>query len=224
MTIQKKVFGMVCCFILAGAWMQISARPERFSPYYIQKKTLFDILPDEQGEIIFLGDSITDGGEWAEMFNDLRIKNRGISGDTTDGILARVDEVTAAKPAGVFLMIGINDLADGVPAETVLNNIKRIVQQIARQSPDTCVYIQSVLPVSDRYTLFPHHVSKGREIESVNAGLRAFCRNRGLAYIDLFALFRTKEGRLDPRYTNDGIHLTGAGYVLWMGALADYLR
>jgi lysophospholipase L1-like esterase len=221
---QTTLFVLVGCLVLAGAWMLVNARQERVSPYYVQKKSLFDILPDERGELVFLGDSITDGGEWAEMFHDLRIKNRGISGDTTDGVLARVEEVTAAKPACVFLMIGVNDLAAGVSVESVLENIKRIAQKIIRQSPDTHLFIQSLLPVNDRFSLFPDYVNKGRDIESVNAGLRAFCRNRELAYIDLFALFKTKDGRLDPRYTNDGLHLTGAGYLIWKEALREHIR
>jgi len=221
---QTTPFVLVGCILLAGAWMLGIARQERVSPYYVQKKSLFDILPDEGGELVFLGDSITDGGEWAEMFHDIRIKNRGISGDTTEGVLARAEEVTAAKPACVFLMIGVNDLADGVSVESVLENIKRIAQKIIRQSPDTRLFIQSLLPVNDHFSLFPDHVSKAEQIKSVNAGLRVFCRNRGLTYIDLFALFRTKDGRLDSRYTNDGLHLTGAGYLLWKEALREHIR
>jgi lysophospholipase L1-like esterase len=105
-----------------------------------------------------------------------------------------------------------------------LENIKRITQKIIRQSPGTRLFIQSLLPVNDRFSLFPDHVNKAEQIESVNSGLHAFCRNRELTYIDLFALFRTKDGRLNPRYTNDGLHLTGAGYLLWKEALRERIR
>lgn len=224
MKAQKKIYIVGICVVLTGFGMLNSAQQENFSPYYVQKKTLFDILPDEPGEIVFLGDSITDGGEWAEMFHDLRIKNRGISGDTTEGVLSRIEEVSAAQPARVFLMIGINDLADGVTVENVLSNIKRITRHFFRKSPDTQLFIQSILPVNDRFSPFPNYTNKGKEIEAVNIGLRAFCRNRGLVYVDLHSRFKAKDEHLDPRYTNDGLHLTGAGYALWKDILSEYIR
>ena len=67
-------------------------------------------MPDTPNEIIMLGNSITDGCEWSELFQNSNIKNRGISGDITEGVLYRLDEVTRSKPAKVFLLIGINDL------------------------------------------------------------------------------------------------------------------
>ena len=77
---------------------------------YEHRKNLFQQLPNTSGEIIFLGDSMTEYGEWVEFFGNPNIKNRGIAGDMTDGILDRLDEVTASSPSQLFLMIGVNDL------------------------------------------------------------------------------------------------------------------
>ena len=82
-----------------------------FSAYYHQRLMHFQSLPQTNGDIIFVGNSITDGGEWSELFNDLKIKNRGISGDVTAGVIHRLDEIARRKPAKVFLQIGTNDLA-----------------------------------------------------------------------------------------------------------------
>ena len=84
---------------------------KKFSEYYYHKKAHFENLPNTQDEIIFLGNSITDGCEWSELFQDLRIKNRGISGDITEGVLQRLKEVTESKPSKVFIMIGVNDIS-----------------------------------------------------------------------------------------------------------------
>ena len=70
--------------------------------YYEQKKSTFESLPNDEDEIIFLGNSITEGCEWNELFGDDRIKNRGISADVAEGIFLRLDEVTESKPLKHF--------------------------------------------------------------------------------------------------------------------------
>src|SRR3712207_850541 len=72
------------------------------NPYYQDKKTHFETLLKSESEILFLGDSISDYCEWSEFFPNKRIKNRGIAGDTTDGILNRIDEVIQSKPEKLF--------------------------------------------------------------------------------------------------------------------------
>ncbi|MCK5845773.1 MAG: hypothetical protein KAG97_13755, partial [Victivallales bacterium] len=110
--------------------------------YWKHKTSQFRTLPNPEGEICFLGDSITDGCEWRELTGIETVTNRGIGGDTSWGLLARIDEVTEGKPAKVFLMIGTNDLAWGgqtVPA--VHKNIGRVLDAIKTQSPATKIYL-----------------------------------------------------------------------------------
>lgn len=90
-----------------------------FSTYYHQRVSLFRSLPQTKDDIIFLGNSITDGGEWSELFADLSIKNRGISGDNSAGVLNRLDEVYSRHPVKVFLLIGTNDLARNLSPDSV---------------------------------------------------------------------------------------------------------
>ena len=97
------------------------------STYYQQKVTLFQLLPDTKHEIIFLGNSITDIGEWAEIWQNKNVKNRGISSDNTFGVLARLDEVVSSKPAKIFIMIGINDIAKDTPDSVVISNYQKII-------------------------------------------------------------------------------------------------
>src|SRR5699024_8845969 len=76
-----------------------------FSPYYHQRATQFEDLPKTEDQIVFLGNSITDGGNWSELFQDDKIINRGINADITTGVLNRLKEVVNRKPKKVFLLI-----------------------------------------------------------------------------------------------------------------------
>ena len=186
-----------------------------FSTYYHQRASLFRVLPQTHDDIIFLGNSITDGGEWSELFADPRIKNRGISGDNTIGVLNRLDEVYNRIPAMVFLLIGTNDLARNIPADTVVKNICRIAALIKQHSPQTKLFVQSIFPVNERFGKFSGHVSKKKEISEVNRQLRFYAPEFKYSYADVFAALADSSGRLNTAYTNDGLHLTGAGYLRW---------
>ena len=66
----------------------------KFGKYYDQRELLFESLPASENDIIFLGNSITDGGEWSELFQNPNCKNRGISGDVVAGVLNRLETIT----------------------------------------------------------------------------------------------------------------------------------
>lgn len=189
------------------------------SSYYLQKVTQFKLMPKSTGSIIFLGDSITDIGEWSELFGNKAIKNRGISTDNTFGVLARLNEIMALKPTKVFLMIGINDLAKKIPDVIILKNIQRIADQIKYYSPNTKLIIQSILPTSNSFTEFSGYQNKDEHIIWLNNQLSLFCKNHQLIFVDLYSMFKDENGRLNKRYTYDGLHLNGEGYQLWKTAL-----
>lgn len=188
----------------------------KFGTYYNQRLTLFEKMPDTKGEIIFLGNSITDGSEWCELLGNPKVKNRGISGDTTEGVLFRLNEVTSSKPAKVFLLIGINDLSRGISKDSVFSNICKIADRIRKDSPKTKVYVQSILPVNDSFGLFKNHTNKTEEVIWVNAQLKAWCITENVGFVDLYSRFKMPDSeKMNPKYTNDGLHLLGDGYLLW---------
>lgn len=186
-----------------------------FTTYYHQRITHFRSLPQTKGDIIFLGNSITDGGEWSELFNDVKIKNRGISGDVSAGVLNRLDDVAGRKPAKVFLLIGINDLARGVSPDSVLKNILLIATYLKQQTPATQLFVQSLLPVNDAFGKFTGHVNKREQIRQVNEKLKQNAALYRYQFIDLHTAFCDGSGRLKKELTNDGLHLLGKGYLLW---------
>ncbi|GAB1452302.1 SGNH/GDSL hydrolase family protein [Draconibacterium sp.] len=201
------------------------AQSEKFGTYYNQRRTLFEQLPDTKKEIVFLGNSITDGGEWVELFNNKRCKNRGISGDVTEGVLFRLDEVIHSKPAKVFLLIGINDLSRGISKDTVFANICKIAENIRSASPKTKVYIQSIFPVNASFGKFEKHVNKGGDVIFINTELRKWCVENGFFYVDLYSQLVTPgTDLLNPEFTNDGLHLLGAGYMKWAEVVKPLLK
>lgn len=215
---------MICLVVFLGLCCQNQAKPEAsYPPYWHQRASHFRQLPNTEGEIIFLGDSITDGCNWTELFSDVRIKNRGISGDVTSGILTRLDEVVESKPAKIFLMIGINDLASGITSEQVVNNIKMIVQSIHKESPRTKIYLEGILPVNSDYSDFPYHNTKTQDILVVNRVLKRLAGEYEATYIDLHSRFSVEGNKLNPEFTNDGLHLTGAGYMAWKEEVTPYV-
>jgi hexosaminidase len=186
-----------------------------FSTYYLQKSSFSKSLPATNGDIVFLGNSITDGAEWSELFNDLNVKSRGISGDVTAGILNRLQNITERKPAKVFLLIGTNDLARKISPDSVVKNILLIADYLRQESPATQLFVQSILPVNNFFGKFPDHTGNNQKINMVNAALQKMSSDHHYRYIDLHSFFRDANGKLDTAYTNDGLHLIGPGYALW---------
>lgn len=194
-----------------------------FSTYYHQRVAHFKTLPQTKDDIIFLGNSITDGGEWSELFNSLRMKNRGISGDVSAGVIHRIDEVVSRKPSKVFLLIGTNDLARGLSADSLLKNILWIARYLRQETPATKLYVQSILPVNDVFRKFSGHTNKQKLIREVNEQLK---KNAGLYhynFVDLYTSFADENEKLKTSYTNDGLHLTGEGYLLWKHIVYPYV-
>ena len=195
----------------------------RFLTYYEQKKSTFELLPNDKDEIIFLGNSITEGCEWNELFGDNRIKNRGISADVAEGVLLRLDEVTESQPLKIFIMIGINDLAFGYSIEEIMQTYKTIIKKIKNDSPKTKTYIQSVLPINDSFGKFSAYDTLSGEIIKLNTELKELADFQNLDYINLHDSFLLNN-RLNPIYTNDGLHLTGKGYLLWKTLIEKYIK
>ncbi|NJR64208.1 MAG: G-D-S-L family lipolytic protein [Leptolyngbyaceae cyanobacterium CRU_2_3] len=187
---------------------------------YLRRDSLLKRLPIHPTDTVLLGDSITHEGEWAELLGAIAVKNRGISGDTTGGLLSRLAPILDAAPQTILLMIGINDLLNqqNSPAE-ISQNYHKILAHIQAQAPQTRVLVQSVLPVNAQ--LCGRQVSQ--EIMVVNAQLQALSKEFSYEYIDLFQQFTDPQNQLDQQYTLDGVHLNGAGYLRWQQILEPYL-
>lgn len=186
-----------------------------FSTYYHQRVSLFRSLPTTNNDIFFVGNSLTDGNEWSESFGNQKMKNRGISGDISAGVIARIDEIANRAPEKVFLMIGVNDLSRNITPDSVVKNILLIADYLRHHSPATRLYVQSLLPVNSSYQKFTNHTGKGEQIKIVNKMLEDAALKHRYSFINLYPAFCDGGEKLKQTFSNDGLHLTGDGYLLW---------
>ena len=214
-------FGLILSLLSSPPLM---AQGQKHSTYYEQRASHFRSLASKKKCIVFLGDSLSDGAEWSELFSRQDILNRGISGDTSTGVLDRLDEVVRHQPKKIFLLIGINDIARDISLEQICHNIFSILKRIKKDSPATQVYVQSLLPVNDRYNKFLSIIKNASLIPLVNKELEANAQQYHYTYIDLNTRMANSSGKLKDEFTNDGVHLLQAGYKHWAEIIKPYLH
>jgi lysophospholipase L1-like esterase len=215
----------ICAFSLSYSQKPATAiDSSQYSVYWWHSKDMYDHLPDTRNEIIFLGNSITDGAEWFELFDNKRCHNRGISADVTEGVLLRLDAITKLKPAKIFIMIGVNDLSRNMTVEQITANYRKILERIKNETPKTKVYVESVLPVNPATGMALNHTNKTGVIMELNGKLRAMAGEYGHTYIDLFTIMADADNHLPRKYSIDGLHLTYEGYRVWVEAIKKYVK
>ncbi len=192
--------------------------------HYTERLEDFKQRPNNEDEIIFVGDSITEGSFFDEIFLGDRVINRGIDSDTTDGILNRVDEIVESNPAKIFIMIGINDIGNRIPNDQIINNYQKFINTIKQESPETEIYLQSVLPCNyDVMTDNSRNQSRTAEnIENLNSEIKVLAEQNDCTYIDLYSGMLDDKNQLPESYTIDGVHLTHEGYNVWGELLEPY--
>lgn len=183
--------------------------------YWDQKTSLFELLPISNNDIVFLGNSITDGGEFHELFGMDNIKNRGIRSDIMTGVEKRLGQVTGGKPEKIFLLIGINDVSHGHTVNVLAQRYERLVKKIREESPETRLYLQSVMPVNNSFKRYKNLFGKENTIKAFNGRIKEIALENGATYVDLWPFLADKEGNLRRELTNDGLHLNGRGYRVW---------
>lgn len=196
----------------------------KFAPYWWHSKDMYDHLPDIKNEIVFLGNSITDGAEWFELLGNKKCLNRGISADITEGILLRLDQVTKLQPKKLFIMIGVNDLSRNMTPDEIIVNYRKILERVRIESPRTKVYVQSVLPVNPATGMAKNHTNKTPEIMELNGKLKTLATEFGHTYIDLFSLMADAENHLPRSFSVDGLHLSYKAYKVWADAIRPYAK
>jgi lysophospholipase L1-like esterase len=180
-------------------------------------------------EILFLGDSITEGwgnnAIWRERYTPQRAANFGIGGDTTQNVLWRVThgEVDGLAPKVVVLMIGTNNfgLHDDGP-EDVARGVAAIVHELTRRLPDSKILLLGMFP-RDEQPGTDHR----KRIEEANKRIACLDDGSTVRYLDLGPKLTREDGTIDPAIMPDYLHLSEAGYKIWadeMAGLLDELR
>jgi lysophospholipase L1-like esterase len=163
--------------------------------------------------IVFVGDSITAGGDWDELLGRKGIVNAGVSGDKTSDILARLGSVTRSNASSYFVMAGINDLSWGIDPDIIAANMEQILARLRAATPDARIVLQSVLPVRN-------DVHAAAVVADLNTRYQAVAgKDARIQYLDLHPALANEAGSLEERFTDDGLHLSRAGYTAWAQVL-----
>lgn len=189
--------------------------------HYRERMALFATLPAQKNAIVFLGNSITEAGEWNDILPGKPVQNRGISGDVTYGVLNRLPQIIAARPAKIFLLIGVNDLKRGTPVNVVARNIERAAEMIKAGSPKTKVYLQSVLPVNDTALAEGFKKVTNARVTLLNEAIQKIAEKKRCVYVNLHEVFADAKGQLQIEETPDGLHLRVGSYPAWVRYLQN---
>lgn len=178
---------------------------------------LFENFPS-QAEILFIGDSITEYGEWNDFFPSLTVSNRGVAGDTTADILKRMDSLLSPDTKTVFIMLGINDIFKDISTDEISENYNLIVSSLKKEG--MTVIIQSTIQCQ----IIKCGKEKVSQINILNNYLQNLSLKNDVYFLDLDKL--SGKGGLHEDYTYDGIHLNAFGYQYWIKKInaSSYLQ
>lgn len=190
--------------------------------HYKERIKEFKEYPLSMGDIVFIGNSITEGGkDWGAKLGIDNAENRGISGDVTDGVLLRLGELIKYKPMSIFVMIGINDLFNlhyqkEIPSpDYVVENLLKITTLLYEKIPKTQIYVQTLLPTARDFI--------NKNVNIVNNAMRTHQSDGTYHLIDLYLHFAAEDGLMSPLLTYDGTHLNKKGYALWVSIVKPYI-
>jgi len=197
-------------------------RYDWFRKLWAQRRSTWSTqVQNDQGAVVFLGDSITQGwgDQLARFFPGLKTANRGISGDTTRGVLIRLKEdVLALNPKAVVLLIGTNDLEEQAEPEVIVENLKLILAAFKQHNPTLDIVLCQVFPSSE---------TKKRpadKIKKLNTLIAAAVKGDAQVIpIETWPLFADAQGDAKPAEFPDLLHPNGVGYTKWAAALRPIL-
>lgn len=186
---------------------------------YKNRIKLFKQNPLEDGKIVFLGNSLIQNGNWEVLFSNNDIRNRGIIGNNTEGMITILPEIIESKPEKLFFIGGINDISQDIPNNEIIKNISCIIKETKSKSPETKIFVHSVLPINNSFERYKKLIGKEKQIIDLNKSLKKLCKKEKVTFINLYPALldpnNKKNGTLDASLTNDGLHLNQKGYEIW---------
>jgi lysophospholipase L1-like esterase len=188
------------------------------SAYWLEKKSFFETF-GTYASIVMIGDSLTDGAEWREMFPGVAVVNRGIDGDTTAGVLRRMESIISTRARKAFIMIGINDFKEGRTVDAVFEDYRAIVSALGNSGMK--VFVQSTLTCNGAKAEWIGCAAIQGRIRDLNRRLAAL-PPASVVFVDINAGL-TGAGELKPELTYDGVHLNGDGYRVWRDEISKFV-
>lgn len=203
------------CFAFALLMTAITANADSLkrTGTYLATRDQYHIYHGKY-DVVMFGDSLTERGKWQDMFPDLRIGNRGISGDDTMGMLQRVSDIEDTGAKLVFIMAGTNDVSEKINPDDSARNLIKIAELLRNKG--IRVILQSTL-LGNKV-----RVEKNEKIKEINKLIKDWSHENGFQFLDLNEKL-SSEGYLSDGLTIDGIHLNANGYSIWKGIINPYL-
>jgi len=174
-------------------------------------------VEQDQNAVVFLGDSITQG--WGDdlqgSFGDMKVANRGISGDTTRGMLLRLEEdVLALDPKAVVMLMGTNDLEEKAEPETIASNVELIIKALKKHDSEMPIILCKVFPSSEKKSRPTDKIQKINQLyEQVAHG------DPQVIVLETYLPFANENGNARPEEFPDLLHPNQQGYAKWAAAL-----
>ncbi|HIR38212.1 MAG TPA: sialate O-acetylesterase [Candidatus Limisoma gallistercoris] len=220
-----KRFLILSALALSGICGMEAQEKYEYNEFYYQRSSHFEMLPVDSDDIVFLGDSQTNGCEWHEMLGNPNVKNRGISSDVIQGFADRVQPIIDGRPAKLFILGGVNDISHDLTPDSIATAMRNLIVKVRRGTPATKVYLQSLLPIDNSFRRYKAMTGKESVIVETNKLLKKVAEETGATWIDLYSrMVDPATGNMRKGLTNDGLHLLGAGYAVWRDAVLPYVE
>ncbi len=194
----------------------------------IINKSKIDSIKVQDENIVFFGDSITEGYNVKEFFDEYRVVNSGISGNTTKDLINRIDsDLYDYNPSAVIIQIGTNDLRVSIKDEEIISNIKKIIKGIRKNRKNASILVESIYPLNrDMDTEYWDGVNEdynNKHIIKLNKDIKKLCKIEHIKYIDVYTSLLDDNKNLKEVYSKEGLHLTDLGYYKVTKIIKKYL-
>ena len=222
------IFLLTAGMVVMAVFLFTKKSKEEQRSYYDNKVAAFAVenANYSKGQIVFIGDSITDLCHLDNYYQDLPKKtyNRGIGGDVTDGVYRRLQvSLYDIEPSEIVLMIGINDINLGKSTDEIVTNYKNILDDIKIHLPTAKLFAMSILPMNEDLGYFSDIDAQNQKVIAANARIKPLVEEKEYTYVDLFSSVKNENGRLTKEYSIDGIHLSDAGFKVWANMVKPLL-
>lgn len=219
MSKKKKIIALVLavifiCIVVVSVVLMVQYFKQKelenyVKEYYAQKVSTYEqenaLYEDYEVDVAFLGDSLTDGYDLKKYYPEYVTANRGIGGDTTVGLEARLKvSVYDLKPKVAVMLIGANNM------DSMFGNYESILIGLRDNLPNTKIVLLSLTAMGGELW------GRKNQLASYNnVKIKKLASEYGFTFVDLYTpLFNPRTGEVYEGLTVDGGHFTHEGYVV----------
>lgn len=170
-------------------------------------------------DIVFLGNSLTYGGNFQEYFPGVKLCNLGVSGSTLCDMRRRIPLLKAAKPRKLFLMAGANDLLVS-SIDQYIDEYTKLITEIRKTLPNIQIYVQTILPMNS--DAGPKRIAPDVIIEA-NDRLSILSSELNVTFVDLYTRYNQNDS-LPKEFSKDGLHLNQEAYSVWAETIYEFIQ